>query len=105
MFLTKHQELSTRNRVNIVQFVGYTRGFEAYNLGNGQGFSVKQVIDTCRKVTGVDIKYSIIDRRPGDPAQLVGSAQNARTSLEWEPRINTLETIIETAWRWMAANP
>ncbi len=82
-----------------------TEGFEAYNLGNGQGFSVKQVIDTCRKVTGVDIKYRIVDRRPGDPAQLVGSAEKARTFLQWEPRINTLEAIIETAWRWMAANP
>jgi UDP-glucose 4-epimerase len=79
-----------------------TAGSEAYNLGNGQGFSVKQVIDTCRKVTDVDIKYSIVDRRPGDPAQLVGSAEKARVFLDWEPRTNTLEAIIETAWRWMA---
>ena len=82
-----------------------TEGFEAYNLGNGQGFSVKQVIDTCRKVTGVNIEYRIVDRRTGDPAQLVGSAEKARTFLQWEPRINTLEDIIETAWRWIAANP
>jgi UDP-glucose-4-epimerase GalE len=82
-----------------------SEGFEAYNLGNGQGFSVKQVIDTCRKITGADIKYRIVDRRQGDPVQLVGSAEKARTFLEWKPRINTLETIIETAWRWLAANP
>lgn len=71
-----------------------------FNLGNGEGFSVKQVIDCARKVTGCKIKAEIADRRPGDPAVLVASSQKAREILGWEPAYADLSEIISTAWNW-----
>ncbi|MGO9386656.1 MAG: UDP-glucose 4-epimerase GalE [Methanobacterium sp.] len=73
---------------------------DVFNLGNGQGFSVKEVIDTVEKVTGKKIKASEVGRRPGDPPVLVGSALKARKLLGWQPRFNDLSLIIDTAWRW-----
>lgn len=75
-------------------------GAEAFNLGNGRGYSVLQVIEACRKVTGQDIKYAVSPRRPGDPASLVGSADLARRTLGWAPSVRRLEDIVESAWRW-----
>ena len=75
-------------------------GFEAYNLGNGAGFSVKEIIDACRRVTGVDIRYRIADRRQGDPPSLVGSAERAKAVLRWSPRISSIYEIVGTAWNW-----
>lgn len=72
----------------------------AYNLGNGNGFSVKEVIDTARKVTGKDIKVEIAEARIGDPAQLVADAELAKKELNWEPSFSSLETIIKHAWLW-----
>jgi len=80
---------------------GAVTGAEAYNLGNGKGFSVREVIDTCRRVTGVDIQYRVADRRSGDPGVLVGSASKASQVLSWRPAYADLDGIIETAWRWM----
>ena len=71
-----------------------------YNLGNGKGFSVKEVIDVTRKVTGLDIKAEIAPRRAGDPATLIASSEKAIEELGWKPQYNSLETIIETAWNW-----
>ncbi len=73
---------------------------DVFNLGNGQGFSVREVITTAEKVTGKKIKASEVSRRPGDPPVLVGSALKAREMLGWQPRYNDLSMIIETAWRW-----
>jgi UDP-glucose 4-epimerase len=75
-------------------------GFEAFNLGTGTGYSVKEVIETCRRVTGQDIRYRVVGRRAGDPARLVASAAHARGELGWRPRFDALEPIVETAWRW-----
>jgi UDP-glucose 4-epimerase len=75
------------------------KGFEAFNLGNGTGFSVREVIEVAREVTGIDIRYRIGPRRPGDPPELVGSAAKARTHLGWEPRITLLQDIVKTAWK------
>ena len=72
----------------------------AYNLGNGAGFSVREVIDCARRVTGRDIAVAEGARRPGDPAVLVGDAHRIRTELGWSPRLADLEAIIATAWRW-----
>lgn len=72
----------------------------AYNLGNGAGFSVHEVIDCARRVTGRDIAVAEGARRPGDPAVLVGDAHRIRTELGWSPRLADLEAIIATAWRW-----
>ncbi len=79
--------------------------FEAFNLGTGNGCSVKDVIETCRRVTGQDIQYRITGRRAGDPARLVASAGRAHAELGWTPRFNVLSDIVETAWRWFSAQP
>ncbi|MDQ0063503.1 UDP-glucose 4-epimerase GalE [Paenibacillus harenae] len=76
-----------------------------YNLGNGQGFSVKQVIDIARAVTGKEIPAVMEARRAGDPAVLVASSDRARKELGWNPKRNKLEDIIQSAWNWHSANP
>lgn len=73
---------------------------EIYNLGNGKGFSVKEVIEVSRRVTGGEIKAEIVSRREGDPAVLVASSKKAREELNWKPKYDSLDTIIETAWKW-----
>lgn len=71
---------------------------KVYNLGNGMGFSVKQVIDKAKEVTGVDIPVEVGDRRLGDPAVLVASSERAKRELNWKPKRNDLGRIIEDAW-------
>lgn len=69
-----------------------------YNLGNGTGFSVQQVIDTCRQVTGHPIPAQASGRRPGDPAVLIASSERARTELGWKPERAELAEIVSDAW-------
>lgn len=76
-----------------------------YNLGNGHGFSVKQVIEIARAVTGRDIAAVIEPRRAGDPAVLVASSARARSELGWNPSRSDLKNIIASAWGWHQANP
>lgn len=76
-----------------------------FNLGNGEGFSVREVIATCERVTGIPIRYQNKDRRAGDPPRLVASAEKAVTELGWKPQFPRLEQIIETAWDWHRRNP
>jgi UDP-glucose 4-epimerase len=83
---------------------GKVHGLEAYNLANGVGFSVLQVIDACRRVTGQPIQYSMEGRRAGDPATLVGECAKALSTLGWTPRHARLEEIIATAWSWMESH-
>ena len=71
-----------------------------YNLGNGKGFSVKEVIEKAKKVTGKDFKVEIEARRSGDPSTLIASSEKAIKELGWKPKFNTLDKIIETAWNW-----
>lgn len=71
-----------------------------FNLGNGNGFSVREVIDVARQVTGRDIPAVECDRRPGDPPALVGSSEKARSILGWQPQYADLPTIIRHAWDW-----
>ena len=71
-----------------------------YNLGNGTGYSVQQVIETAKAVTGHGLLAHVAPRRPGDPSQLVASAVKARNELGWRPRYPELGTIIEHAWAW-----
>ncbi len=71
-----------------------------YNLGNGQGFSVKEVIDIAKKVSGVDFEVTDADRREGDPATLVADSTRAHRELGWTPEFSDLTTIIEHAWRF-----
>jgi UDP-glucose 4-epimerase len=71
-----------------------------YNLGNGHGFSVKQVIESARRVTGQAIAVEMKPRRPGDPARLVASSEQAKLHLGWQPRHPELDDIIASAWAW-----
>jgi UDP-glucose 4-epimerase len=76
-----------------------------FNLGNGSGFSVQEVIDVARAVTGHPIPATISPRRPGDPPRLVAAAEKARTVLGWNPRLGDIRTIVEHAWAWHKAHP
>jgi UDP-glucose 4-epimerase len=71
-----------------------------YNLGSSRGYTVREVIELARKVTGHPIPSTDAARRPGDPAVLVASPEKARRELGWQPRFEALETIVETAWAW-----
>lgn len=76
-----------------------------FNLGNGVGYSVREVIETARKVTGHSIPAVEEPRRAGDPARLVASGEKARTVLGWKPQYDDLTEIIESAWQWHSKNP
>jgi UDP-glucose 4-epimerase len=80
-------------------------GSRFYNLGNGEGFTVKEVIDTAREVTGRAIRADVGPRRAGDPAVLVAASDKIRKELGWVPRFPHVREIIESAWRWHQANP
>jgi len=71
-----------------------------YNLGNGKGYSVSDVIDTARQVTGCEIPVVVGSRRAGDPDRLIGDASLIRARLGWQPDLGSLDSIIETAWHW-----
>lgn len=77
---------------------------DSFNLGNGKGFSVMEVIDAAKRVTGRDVPYKIEARRPGDPSQLVASSAKASEVLGWRPEYTELESMIESAWRWRMSN-
>ena len=77
----------------------------AFNLGNGLGYSVKEVIEVCSRVSGREIAWEAAPRRPGDPPRLVGASELAKSELGWRPRYGDLHTIIETAWNWHRKNP
>lgn len=76
-----------------------------FNLGNGVGFTVNEVIETARRVTGHPIPAAVAPRRAGDPAQLIASSDKAKTVLGWKPEHADLEEIIATAWKWHSAHP
>ncbi|MEP7074248.1 MAG: UDP-glucose 4-epimerase GalE [Acidobacteriota bacterium] len=81
------------------------RRSEFINLGNGSGFSVREVIEAARRLTDKPIEANIAPRRPGDPPQLVGDSAKAREVLGWKPQFPELERIIESAWKWHQARP
>lgn len=80
-------------------------GSRAYNLGNGNGYTNKEVIQTARDVTGHPIPMEVGPRRPGDPATLVADSSEIKQVLGWRPRYPDLRSIVETAWRWHQAHP
>ena len=80
-------------------------GAHAFNLGNGQGFSVREVIAAVAQVSGRDVPHAIAARRPGDPAVLVASSERARAHLGWQPEYTTLAPILETALHWHQRSP
>ena len=76
-----------------------------FNLGNGVGFTVKEVVETARKVTGHPIPAKEEPRRAGDPSMLIASSAKAKEVLGWNPQYADLETIIGTAWKWNKSHP
>ena len=88
----KHEDNSGKNK--------FSNKNNIFNLGNGNGFSVKEVIDTCEKITKCEIKREIANRREGDPAILIADSKKAIDVLNWTQKYNNLEKIVETAWVW-----
>lgn len=88
-----------------LEYLKKTSNSDTFNLGNGEGFSVKQVLQIAEKVTKQPIAAEIVGPRPGDPAMLVASSQKAKKLLGWQPQYNNLEAIIETAWNWHRNHP
>lgn len=78
---------------------------EVFNVGTGTGCSVFEIIEACRKVVGQDIAYEVADRRPGDPPALVADPAKLKTALSWEPKYQSIEETIATAWNWHRENP
>ncbi len=76
-----------------------------FNLGNGVGFTVKEVVETARKVTGHPIPAKVETRRAGDPSTLIASSSKAKEILGWNPKFDDLQTIITTAWKWHRNHP
>lgn len=81
-------------------FLEASPGAHAFNLGNGAGFSNRDVVEAARAITGREILVDIAPRRPGDPARLVADSSHARERLQWTPQYPRLESIIESAWAW-----
>lgn len=78
---------------------------KVYNLGSEHGFSVREIIDTAKKVTGKDFFVDEVARRPGDPAVLLASSAKIREELKWEPTMSKIEDIVASAWRWHSSHP
>ncbi|MBM7662729.1 UDP-glucose 4-epimerase [Bacillus mesophilus] len=78
---------------------------DIFNLGSSQGFSVKEMIDTARRVTGKDIPAEVGPRRAGDPSVLIASSEKAKKVLGWNPTLTSITKIIEDAWRWHSTHP
>jgi UDP-glucose 4-epimerase len=78
---------------------------EAFNVGNSRGHSVREVLETSRRVTGRPIPAKSAPRRPGDPSTLVASGEKIRRMLDWEPRYSTLDSIVQSAWDWKQRHP
>jgi UDP-glucose 4-epimerase len=92
-------------QAHILALEALENGSRKYNLGNGKGFSIREVIQTIEEVTGIEVPTTVGPRRPGDPARLIASSESIRKELGWEPQYNELKDIIETAWRWHQKNP
>ena len=81
------------------------RGNLVYNLGSGQGFSVRQVIEAVYKVTGLDFTVKEEGRRPGDPDFLIAASEKIRRELCWKPKYDSIEAIVDSAWQWRKVHP
>jgi UDP-glucose 4-epimerase len=88
-----------------LKHLGGNQANKAYNLGNSKGYSMLEVIETAREITGASITVANHPRRPGDPAVLVASSELAKSELGWEPKKRSLEVIIENAWKWQKEHP
>lgn len=92
-------------QAHILALGALEQGSRTYNLGNGNGYSIMEVIRTAEEVTGQPIRYEIGARRPGDPAVLVAGSEKIKRELGWQPRFGSLRDIIATAWEWHRTHP
>lgn len=92
-------------QAHILALRALDQGSRVYNLGNGEGFTVKEVIETAREITHHPIPAEIGTRRPGDPAVLIASSDKIRRELGWKPQYPALHDIVESAWKWHQAHP
>lgn len=92
-------------QAHILALRALDHGSRTYNLGNGRGFSVKEVIEMAREITGHPIPAQVVPRRPGDPAVLIASSDKIRRELGWEPKYPNLRDIIQSAWNWHQSHP
>ncbi len=88
-----------------LQNIRFNKKSCTYNLGNGNGFTVKEIIEACKKVTGIDFKVEVAGRRAGDPSTLIASSEKVIKELGWKPKFDELDKIIETAWVWHQNKP
>ena len=88
-----------------MEYLAEGKESNVFNLGNGVGFTVKEVIDAARRVTGHEIKAVVTPRRAGDPAVLIASSEKAKEVLGWKPEHTDIEEIIESAWKWHKTHP
>ena len=87
------------------QYLAAGHDSNAFNLGSSTGFSNMEIVKAARKVTGKAIPAKIAPRRPGDPSTLIAASDKARTTLNWQPKYDNIEAIIETAWNWHLNHP
>ena len=78
---------------------------EKFNLGNGRGFSVREIIDTVERVSGLRVPVTEAERRPGDPATLIASSAKIQANLGWTPQLPGIAQIVEDAWNWRISHP
>jgi UDP-glucose 4-epimerase len=90
--------------IKALEFLEANDRTEILNLGTGRGSSVREVIDTTKRVSGVDFPVTYTERRPGDPVAVYADNTKARTVLGWEPQYG-LDEIVETAWKWHSSHP
>jgi UDP-glucose 4-epimerase len=88
-----------------LEYLKDKKGFEIFNIGSGVGYSVKEVVDMVKKVSSVDFSAPVVERRAGDPSELIADASKAKKTLGWEAKHSDLETIIQSAWLWQKNNP
>jgi UDP-glucose 4-epimerase len=93
-------------RAHVLSLKVLDQGSRIYNLGcGGDGYTVREVIDAAREVTGMEVPVRIGPRRAGDPATLIASSEKIKSELGWTPELQDLRVVIESAWRWMLAHP
>jgi UDP-glucose 4-epimerase len=92
-------------QAHILALRALDQGSRTYNLGNGRGYSILELIETARQVTGHPIPFEFAPRRPGDPALLIAESEEINHDLGWTPRYPDLRSIIESAWKWHVAHP
>jgi UDP-glucose 4-epimerase len=92
-------------QAHILALRNLDKGSRTYNLGNGKGYSIMQVVETARQITGHPIPVEIGPRRPGDPDILIADSEQIRQDLGWQPQYPDLYDIIQSAWKWHQAHP